>query len=104
MPKSFAIFMACWIVLGLASWLFYKKASYESKRMLHPLIVIGSSVMFIAFVEAESGGKVPWFFIAFVALIAFLNLRNIRFCPQCGATLQQGFSRPKFCSKCGSEL
>lgn len=105
MPTSFAIFFVVWILLGIGSWLFYRTASYETKKFSHPFMVIAFGIIFAGFVEWSSDGKVPLFFLAAIVLITVLNIRNIRFCPRCNATLyNQGFSRPRFCSKCGANL
>lgn len=97
--------MACWVFLGIASWLFYNKASYQTKKSAHPLIVIGSGAAFVGFAEWISQGKLPWFFVVAVVVIIFLNIRNIQFCPRCNATIYMyGFSRPDFCPKCGAKL
>jgi hypothetical protein len=105
LPHSFAVFFSCWILLAIALGVFYKKASYETKRSLHPFIMIGVGILFLAFSEGISHGTVPVFFILAVVLITFLNIRLTQFCPRCGATIRpQGFSRPKFCPKCGAEL
>ena len=106
MPSRFAIFFACWIILGIASWIFYAKGTYETKKAVHPFLMIGVGVVFIGFVEWITHGNVPWFFIAAVGVIMFLNIRLMQFCPRCNATIypQGFFSRPKFCPKCGTEL
>jgi hypothetical protein len=105
MPHSFAVFMACWILLGIASWVFYNKAPYQTKKSAHPFIGIGTGIVFLGFVEWSSGGKVPWLFVIGVVVVIFLNIRNTQFCPECNATIYpRGFSRPSFCPKCGAKL
>ncbi len=106
MPTPFKIFLICWILLGIASWVFYKKATYGTKKTLHPYFMIAGGVIFLGFTEWITGGNVPWFFVLAVGVIALLNIRLMQFCPRCGATVYpQGFmSRPGFCPKCGAEL
>jgi hypothetical protein len=104
MPTPVAIFFGCWILLCIGGWIFDRRASYETKKSLHPFIVIGMGIIFAGFVEWVSGGKIPWPFLGIIALITFLNIRNIRFCPRCGATQHSGFNRPKFCLRCGADL
>jgi ribosomal protein S27AE len=106
MPTPVKVFFVCWIALGIASWFFYAKATYKTKKAVHPFLMIAVGVVFIGFVEWITGGKVPWFFIVAVGVIMFLNVRLMQFCPRCSATVYpQGFlSRPNFCPKCGAEL
>jgi hypothetical protein len=50
-------------------------------------------------------GQLPIFFIFWIALITFLNLRNVRFCPKCNKTASgRSWSPQKFCSRCGANL
>ncbi len=51
MPLQLKVFLITWIVLGIASWVFYKKASYQTKKAAHPIIMIVIGVLFIAFTE-----------------------------------------------------
>ena len=105
MPTPFAVFFACWIILGIASFVFYAKASYQTKKAAHPFIMIGTGIAFFGFAEWVIRGKMPWFFALLIVLIIFLNIRNTQFCPRCNATLYaHGYSRPQFCYKCGAKL
>jgi hypothetical protein len=103
-PTAFTVFFFFWILFGIATWVFYSKASYETKKSAHPWMMIGGGLVFLLFAEFSSSWKLPVIFPLFLVLIVFLNIRNIRFCPRCGATQQSGLSRPKFCSKCGADL
>jgi hypothetical protein len=105
LPTFFIAFFACWILLGIGSWIFYAKASYETKKRWHPLIGVGTGIAFLAFAEWITGGHLPWMFAAAVVLIIFLTIRNTQFCSRCGATLySRGFTRSRFCSRCGADL
>lgn len=91
--------------MGIAGAIFYRKASYETKKFWHPIFVIGTGVIFLAFTEFVTGGKLPVVFVIGIALITYLNLRSARFCPRCGKTLPgRVFAKDKFCSKCGAGL
>jgi hypothetical protein len=104
MPAPFAIFVVCWIMLGVGSWIFYDKASYEAKKSAHPFIIIGIGAIFAVFVEWTNRWQLS-IFVFLIPVIVFLNIRNTQFCPRCNATLHaQGFSRSDFCRKCGAEL
>jgi len=104
-PRSFIAFICLWIVLGIGLTIFYRKAAYRTKKSAHPFIVIGFSVLFLAVAEWVMHGRMPVVFVVAVGIIAFLNIKLMSFCAGCGATVNaQGFSRPKFCPKCGGEL
>ncbi len=105
MPRHFAIFMVCWVVLGIGVGIFYKRATYATKKSAHPFLVIGFGVVFLGFTEWLMRWNVPWFFIVALIVITFLNIRNTQFCSGCNATIYpRGFTRPLFCSKCGVAL
>lgn len=102
---AFPIFFIAWGCVCLAVWMFYWKGSLEAKRRWHPRIVIGAGVLFLGFI-AISMPVALTLAVPSVALITFLNLKFIRFCPACGVTLVQNppWSAPRFCSKCGASL
>jgi len=105
MAAPFGVFFVCWILLCIASWVFYAKASYQTKKAAQPFIAIGTGVVFFGFAEWVVGGKLPWVFALVIVLIIFFNIRNTLFCPRCNATLYaRGFYRPEFCWKCGAQL
>lgn len=104
-PTFFLAFFVCWVLFGIGSWIFYAKASYETKKKWHPFIGVGTGLAFLAFAEWITNGYLPWFFVLAVVLIIFLTIRNTQFCPRCGATLySRGFARSRFCAKCGADL
>ncbi len=104
-PTSFVVFMVCWLVLGIASWIFYAKASYQTKKSLHPFLTIGFGIVFLGFAEWVMHGKLPLVFAAAIIVIMFLNYRFTRFCPQCGATIYaRGLTLSNFCPRCGAAL
>lgn len=105
MPKAFVVFLICWIAIGIASWTFYAKASYETKKSAHPFLIAAFGLIFLGFTEWLMQGKVPLLFVAAIIVIMYLNYRNTLFCKQCGATIySRGFTRSKFCPKCGAPL
>lgn len=104
-PPEFIAFFVLWILLGIVGSVFYRVASYETKKFWHPVFVIVSSLVFLGFGEFIAQGHLPIIGVLFVGLIAYLNLRNTRFCPICEKTLSsRGWSRERFCSKCGADL
>ena len=67
-------------------------------------MVFGGAV-FAGFCYFSSDGQVSFFVYPVIALISFLNIRNIRFCSSCNATLYgRLFTSDQFCSKCGAPL
>src|SRR5262245_61988106 len=99
-------FFAIWIALGVTAWILFSKASYETKRKWHPRFQVGVGVLFLGFIATVLPPFVLVGAIPAVALIAFLNLRMIKFCKACGATLVQNppWSSFKYCPKCGAKL
>jgi len=104
MPRSFTVFFGVWIALGIASAVFYKKASYATKKAAHPFLMILTGGLFLGFAEWIFQGRLPWPFIIVVCVIMYLNYRCTRFCPQCSATLRARFTRWEFCPRCGAKL
>ena len=105
MPTSFVVFLVSWILLVIASWMFYAKASYQTKKSAHPFLIVAFTFIFLGFTEWMMHGNVPLFFVAAVIVIMFLNYRLTRFCPRCGATIySRGLMRSNFCPKCGAPL
>jgi hypothetical protein len=105
MPKAFVVFMICWIVIGIASWIFYSKASYQTKKSAHPFLIVAFGLIFLGFAEWITQGKLLLSFVAALIVIMYLNFRNTQFCSRCGATIySRGFSRSTFCPKCGAPL
>jgi hypothetical protein len=100
-----SIFLICWVALGISSLVFYNVASLETKKRWHPAIMVLIGLLFLSFVALTGNLASFLFVLPFVALVTFLNIRNIRFCPKCGKTLyQRGWSRDSFCAKCGTKL
>ena len=105
MPDRAKALFLCWILLTIASWVFNKRASYETKKKFHPVLAILIGVLVIGFAEAIFNGKLPWLFIVAICAIAFLQIRLTQFCSKCNATINpRGFSKAKVCPECGAEL
>lgn len=102
---AFPIFFFLWIPLCLAVWSFYWKGSLEAKRRWHPRIIFGVAVVFLGFIATVMPFALPMAVPA-VAVISFLNFKNIKFCPACGRTLMQNppWAAINFCPKCGADL
>lgn len=107
--QGFLIFSVCWVILGIASFLFfYFNRNAPLKRKIFPVFVVATGFTFAAFLVYETRGEPRALSIALpmIALITFLNIRTTRFCDPCGRTLirQPLFTRPSFCPHCGARL
>ena len=89
---------------GLLRFLYLNK-NVALKRKVLPASIIFTSILHLAFTWITGApAHVFIFVVPGVALIAFLNIRNIKFCNSCGRTISGSnpFSPPKFRSKCGA--
>jgi len=106
--QVFPIFFGVWVVLGLFSaGFFFLSKNASLKRKVWAPFSIFTGLLFVGFIWAMGfPAQVLYVAVPAVALITFLNLRAVRFCGSCGATLmsQNPLSRPAFCSKCGAKL
>jgi hypothetical protein len=103
--KIFPIFVAVWVLIAIATSLLHLRGSLETKRRWHPRITVAVGVLFLAFVASVAPARALYLVVPAVALITYLNLKVIRFCSACGATLRQaGFRAPVHCSRCGAKL
>ena len=103
----FIVFFVVWVLLAaFSAAFFYFNKDPVLKRKLHPPFVIGTGVLFAAFVLLMSPSESPFVAIPIIALIVFLNLRSTQFCLSCGATVisQNLVVRSRFCSKCGAKF
>ncbi len=104
----FAIFMATWIVLGVAGFLLFhvnRYTRFEKKRF--PWYMSPAGVLLIAFaILIEAPLEVFFFMVPALALIIFLNIRGTSFCENCGRTIYNHmfFSKAEYCAKCGARL
>jgi hypothetical protein len=105
--RVFPFFIGSWIVLGIVGLLlFVRPGDAERKKRLFGPFTVGVGVLFILFVMLM-GVLAPALplLVPAVALIMFLNVRNTRFCPDCGRLVPtRGFTRPRYCPSCGHAL
>jgi predicted RNA-binding Zn-ribbon protein involved in translation (DUF1610 family) len=102
------LFIAVWIALGIAGlWFTYLDKNIPRKTRLLPRFTIGAGILFVLFIFGMTGDwKAMAFAIPAVALITFLNLRQLRICQTCGRTINTGmwFTKAEYCPKCGARL
>lgn len=95
-------------VTGISVMLFlqFNKNAALKRRVLRWSLVLMAPLVFGFFWAANAPLPVILLLIPGWAFIAFVNLRNIRFCDACGRTLVSYnlIFRQKFCSNCGKSL
>jgi hypothetical protein len=110
MERQFTIFMVVWCILGLLHGVWNKYARVPLKRKAHPYLTVLEALVLITFfawmtpkgawVDAWPG-LLMW--VLAVALITFLNITCVQFCPSCGrANLYNRWQSKEWsCSYCG---
>lgn len=98
-------FAVVWLALGIGSTLYLRSlpTAAEKRRAYRVMVVVAGAVF---------GSFVTWMFppaaffmLPAILLITWMNLRNTRFCDQCGKMTQvQPFQRMDFCPRCGAPL
>jgi len=106
--RVFPVFFATWVVLGVASYLFFWRGrDAAAKRRAYPAFTIGVAALFIFF-NLLMGIPATFLVVLVPALsvITWLNLRHVQFCDQCGRTVSnQGWAgRSTYCPYCGQAL
>lgn len=104
----FFSYFGIWFVLSiLISAFFWFNKNAALKRRLWPPVMILSAFLFLFFIS-QMGENAPSLFIMtpLAALAAFLNIRGVRFCSECGKIHlpKSLFFPPKYCLKCGADL
>ena len=103
--QLFPLFTAIWGIVGIASFILYRWAGSDTKRRWHPVVVIGTALLFVSFVGLVMPAWVTVTMALSVALIAYLKLVYTRFCPRCAAVVVDDFRSPsKSCRRCGGTL
>jgi hypothetical protein len=106
--QVFPVFIVVWVALGLFSaGFFFLNKNAPLKRKVWPPFTIAAALLFIGFIVAmDAPAPALLFAVPGVVLITWIDLRVVRFCNSCGATImrQKPFATPKFCSRCGAAL
>lgn len=109
--NNFFIFFFGWGLINLTGFLFFKfyKNIYV-KKIVFPIFVIFTGIVFAYFTWSLMGYRSDPFllfvFFPMIALISFLNIKNTRFCLNCGniAYSQNWLKRITECPKCNKPL
>jgi hypothetical protein len=101
-------FFGVWIALGIVGlWVTYGDKNVARKKRLLPIFIVGSGIIFGVFALIVIGDLRALALVApAIALIIFLNLRQLKVCPTRGRTIHSGmwFAKAKYCSRCGGRL
>ena len=99
----FVVWAALTAAGGIFFW-FHRNAAL--KRKLFPWYVIGGGGFFAGIAIWQTGGRMAFLLVPAVAVIAWLNIRNTRWCDQCGRmSAPRSALRPEeFCARCGASL
>jgi hypothetical protein len=107
--KIYPFFLGTWVVLAVASWLFYRYASIASRRKRHGYWVGGSVGIIGVFFLAMSADWPTFPFVLLLVIpsmawMAWLSYRRTRFCLSCESVLayQPFQASPDYCPKCGA--
>ncbi len=108
----FFVFIVVWGVFGVASAVFfYGPFDGGLKRRAWPIVIVGSTLAFAGIVLWQwRDAPTPWFFLALLVPIAWLNLKAGRFCARCGAFELRPVRNPfrstssEHCARCGAKL
>ena len=101
-------FLGIWIALAIVGlWVTYVDKNIARKKRLLPIFIISSGIIFAVFTLLVVGDlRAMALVVPAVALIIFLNLRQLRVCETCGRTIQSGmwFARARYCPRCGGRM
>jgi hypothetical protein len=100
---AFVGYILCGLVVG-PMVLHNKDAPF--KRKWAPRLGIMIGILFILFLWGIPWQVMLFFVIPSVALIAYINIRNTRYCDACGKMVYKHIGLPKrgHCPKCGARL
>ena len=105
---AWGLFPFLWVTLGIVGFfLFFFSKNVEFKKKYYPWYVISAGVLFALLMLMTGMPIFPLvIFLPVIALITYLNLRNIKFCDSCGKTIvnRAWFSKVNYCSNCGAKL
>ena len=87
---------------------FYFSRNAALKRKLQPFWVIGTDRVILRlriFQRALQKGPFIYVFVLAAVVIAYQNIKRVKFCDTCGRTVfGANLSAPRHCIRCGSSL
>ena len=108
LDKVFLVFAVVSVISAIGfGLLLHLSKDVKFKKKVFQFSVISAGAIFIVFAYfIRFPGEVYYFIVPAVFLIIFLNLIATKFCNECGkmAVIHNPFAKPKYCSKCGTEL
>jgi hypothetical protein len=107
--SKFYYFWLTWVFLGFGNFLFFRfNKNAGLKRFLFPFVVIFATSVLLYFIWTEVNIRdfEFWIFALISVAIGFLNIKNTKFCNNCGATVFNNriFQTAKHCPKCEADL
>jgi hypothetical protein len=108
-------FIGTWAGLAIVWLVASEWLDAATKRRWMPRYVILAGVLFVCFsttlsvlqTRDWSSLSILWMVVPAVVVISYLNIKTIKFCDRCNATLSIGsnwFTPKGFCPKCGAKL
>jgi hypothetical protein len=102
------IWFVSFVVIGVVSIQYFRTyPDVNVKRQFHRWWTIGYGVTFFLLIAVGMGASPSLLlFGPFIALIIYLNIRNITFCEACGKSVYNYFlvSKAEYCARCGARL
>ena len=103
----FNYFIVIWIAYGLLGLPLAFSKNLELKRRFMKPHIIGAGVLFVVGpLLAGFPFSMVLIMAPVVTVITVINLRRVRYCNRCGATVFgfKPFASTKFCASCGAPL
>ena len=109
--QYFPFYLVGWAFLAIFTWLWIRsrptpqEKKLWSDRMAIIVAVFVTGFMSFVLVSWRQYSSIP-IFVAFGALITYLNIRNTRYCESCGRRVRSlsWFTRSAHCPYCGNKL
>jgi hypothetical protein len=100
------IFAGALVALAICAMLLSFRASPSRKRLVFHVGSVLAALTMLLWITIMEGRSGLLFGLGPVALIIFLNLKTIKFCPKCGIQNRNPyfFPVPKYCTRCSTPL
>lgn len=101
----FLLFITSWVAVSAVVYLFFwHSRDVVLKRRVFPWVIWGGAALFAWFIF-HMFDDIPWWFLAAIPVIVWLNLRNTRFCDACSHPVFFTATAPHAtCRRCGAAI